>query len=80
MMQEIANERNSDTFNQWSHGTLNEFTEQSRDSQERMEGNVIWITEITDNFKKNNYRPTNFQNIRETRGKQDEKLLFGVQN
>ena len=79
-MQEITNKRKSDTFNQWSHGTLNEFTEQSQDSQERMEGNIIWITEITDNFEKNYYRPKNFQNIHETRRKQDEKLLFGVQN
>ena len=80
MTPEIANERNSDTFNQWSHGTLNEFTEQSRDSWERMEGNIIWLMEITDDFEKSDYRPTNFQNIRETHGKQDEKLLFGVQN
>ena len=30
---------------------MNEFTEQSQDSWERMEGNVIWITEITDDFE-----------------------------
>ena len=29
--------------------------------------------EITDDFEKNNYRQMNFQNIREIRGKQDEK-------
>ena len=37
MTQEITNEGNSDTFNQWSHETLNEFAEQSQDSQERMQ-------------------------------------------
>ena len=40
---------------------------------ERMQGNVIWTSEITDNLEKNEYRLTNFQNIRENRGKQDEE-------
>ena len=41
-----------------------------------MQWNVIWTREITDDFEKHDYRPTNFQNICETRGNQDEKLLF----
>ena len=57
---------------------MNELTEQLRDSRERMAGNVIWLTEITGDFEENEYRTTNLQNIRETRGKQVEKLLFGV--
>ena len=38
-----------------------------------MQGNVIGTTEITDDFEKNDYRPTNFRNIREICGKQDKK-------
>ena len=77
-MQEIANERDSDTFNQWSHETLNEFTEESQDSRERMEGNVIWLTETTSDFEENEYRTTNLQNIHETRGKQVENYCLGL--
>ena len=42
--------------------------------------NIIWTMEITDDFEKNVYTLTNLWNIHETRGKQDEKLPFGVQN
>ena len=59
---------------------MNEFAEQSRDSLKRMQGNVIWTTEITDDFEKNEYRPTNFQNIRKICGKQDEKYCSEFKN
>ena len=66
MTQEITNERYGYTFNYWSYGTLSEFKERSRDLPKRMQGKGIWTPEITDDFEKNIYRPTNLKNIRET--------------